>query len=420
MDGVPGYSQEPVQPGETFTYDFVVPDAGIYWYHPHVMSAEQVGFGLYGAFLVDDPAERVGIADDLVLVLSDIDVTDDGELLPSDTGGTVGMLFGREGNRVLVNGRRLPELVARAGAPQRWRIVNAAKSRYFNLDLGEGHVFRKIGGDGGLTEYSEDHDFIVLGAGERADVLVTPTGESGGEGLLRSLLHDRGYGSIFGRDFENLLTIRFADEPPHDPGPLPHTRREMVPWDLEGATAIDLELTLQEDPYDQSFAYGIKPRALLEGEADPRGPRRDAGLDGDQLHRVVASPAPARLLLPGPRRDRRAGPAPGVEGHGGHPPRPDGAPGGPLRRPPRHLDLPLPHPRSRRRGAPERGAPRPAGRDVQQPGRALSRGRRGRRPPPPIRYVRAREDEAPPHPRALHPCYAELVLRHEPDHHGRQ
>ena len=131
MDGVPGYSQEPVQPGGTFTYDFVVPDAGIYWYHPHVMSAAQVGFGLYGAFLVEDPAETetVGIADDLVLVLSDIDVADDGALLPADTGGTVGMLFGREGNRVLVNGRRLPELVARAGAPQRWRIVNAAKSR---------------------------------------------------------------------------------------------------------------------------------------------------------------------------------------------------------------------------------------------------------------------------------------------------
>ncbi len=147
--------------------------------------------------------------------------TGDGELLPADTGGTVGMLFRREGNQVLVNGRRLPELVVRAGAPQRWRVVNAAKSRYFKLDLGEGNVFRKIGGDAGLTEYSEDHDFIVLGAGERADVLVTPTGGPGGEGLVRSLLHDRGYGSIFGRDFESLFTIRFADEPPYSGDPLP-------------------------------------------------------------------------------------------------------------------------------------------------------------------------------------------------------
>jgi FtsP/CotA-like multicopper oxidase with cupredoxin domain len=39
MDGVPTISQPEVQPAGTFTYDFVVRDAGLYWYHPHVMSA---------------------------------------------------------------------------------------------------------------------------------------------------------------------------------------------------------------------------------------------------------------------------------------------------------------------------------------------------------------------------------------------
>src|SRR5262245_16707060 len=39
MDGVPDVSQPPVAPGAAFTYDFTVPDAGLYWYHPHVMSA---------------------------------------------------------------------------------------------------------------------------------------------------------------------------------------------------------------------------------------------------------------------------------------------------------------------------------------------------------------------------------------------
>jgi FtsP/CotA-like multicopper oxidase with cupredoxin domain len=46
MDGVPGISQPDVQPGASFTYDFVVPDAGLFWYHPHVSSALQVGNGL--------------------------------------------------------------------------------------------------------------------------------------------------------------------------------------------------------------------------------------------------------------------------------------------------------------------------------------------------------------------------------------
>src|SRR5262245_30908611 len=63
MDGVPEHSQPEVPPGGSFTYDFVVPDAGLFWYHPHMMSAAQVGFGLYGAILVEDPADAVGVED---------------------------------------------------------------------------------------------------------------------------------------------------------------------------------------------------------------------------------------------------------------------------------------------------------------------------------------------------------------------
>ena len=69
MDGVPGISQPEVQPGASFTYDFIVPDAGLFWYHPHVMSAMQVGFGLYGAVLAEAPAESVGVSDELVLAV---------------------------------------------------------------------------------------------------------------------------------------------------------------------------------------------------------------------------------------------------------------------------------------------------------------------------------------------------------------
>ena len=142
MDGVPGHSQPEVQTGESFTYDFVVPDAGLFWYHPHVMSAAQVGFGLYGALLVEDPADGVGAADEIVLVLSDIAVTEKGGLESPDSGGSTGMAFGREGNHVLVNGREGSKLIARSGAPQRWRIVNAAKSRYFQR-ISKGNASRR-------------------------------------------------------------------------------------------------------------------------------------------------------------------------------------------------------------------------------------------------------------------------------------
>lgn len=35
MDGVPGLMQGDIEPGSDFTYRFVVPDAGTYWFHPH-------------------------------------------------------------------------------------------------------------------------------------------------------------------------------------------------------------------------------------------------------------------------------------------------------------------------------------------------------------------------------------------------
>ena len=88
MDGVPGISQEPVKKGESFTYDFVVPDASLYWYHPHVMSAAQVGYGLYGALLVEDPADGVGVADTTTIVLSDIGFDGKGTLEDSESGGS--------------------------------------------------------------------------------------------------------------------------------------------------------------------------------------------------------------------------------------------------------------------------------------------------------------------------------------------
>jgi FtsP/CotA-like multicopper oxidase with cupredoxin domain len=243
MDGVPGISQPDVQRGDAYVYDFVVRDAGLYWYHPHVMSAAQVGFGLYGALLVEDPAEAVGVADEITLVLSDIGFDRFGDLEPADSGGSAGMVFGREGAYVLVNGRVKPTLRARAGAPQRWRVVNAAKSRFFYLDL-EGQPFVVIGRDGGLQERPTTHDVLLVAAGERVDVIVSPTGTPGSELVLRSSLYNRGYGSVEFRSVEDLITIAFTAEKPLPKRPLPVISRAIAPPSPQGATPVDIVLTL--------------------------------------------------------------------------------------------------------------------------------------------------------------------------------
>ncbi len=242
MDGVPEISQPPVKQGESFIYDFVVRDAGLYWYHPHVMSAAQVGYGLYGPLLVEDPNDGVGIDDQLTLVLSDIGFNAKGELEPADSGGSAGLVFGREGNYVLANGRHRPVLKARSGAPQRWRIVNAAKSRFFYLDL-DGQEFTVIGVDGGLQEKPVTTDILLVTAGERVDVIVTPKGKAGTPLPLRAMLYNRGYGSVEYRSVEEMLTIEFTNEPPVTAKPFTATR-VMAPPSLEGATPVNMILTL--------------------------------------------------------------------------------------------------------------------------------------------------------------------------------
>lgn len=256
MDGVPGVSQPEMKKGDTFTYDLLLRDAGLFWYHPHVMSAAQVGFGLYGALLVEDPDDGVGVADQLTLVLSDIGFDAKGVLEPADSGGPAGMVFGREGAYVLANGRRLPTLKARAGAPQRWRIVNAAKSRFFLLDM-DGQPFYRVGGDGGLMERPVTSDTLLVTTGERADVIVTPTGAPGSTLMLRALLYNRGYGSVEYRGVEDVVAIEFSKDPAVKPPPMPKVARAITPPDLKGATPVEMVLSLPPAGPDGNSEYQI-------------------------------------------------------------------------------------------------------------------------------------------------------------------
>lgn len=244
MDGAPGVTQQPVPPGGRFRYDFVLKDAGTYWYHPHMSSAAQVGRGLYGAIVVEDPDEPIEVGDELVLVLSDMSIEPDGSLRPADQGGALGDLFGREGNVVLVNGKVAPALAVRAGKQQRWRVINAARSRYFSLRL-RGHRWIRIGGDNGLAARSEELDTVLVTPGERSDLIFTPTGEPDSETTLYWSAVDRGFGTATNRARVPLLRIRSVDEPPVAPVSIPSRLREIEPIDVSDASEETVELTIR-------------------------------------------------------------------------------------------------------------------------------------------------------------------------------
>jgi FtsP/CotA-like multicopper oxidase with cupredoxin domain len=268
MDGVPNHPRPPIQPGESFTYDFVVPDAGLFWYHPHVNSVEQVGAGLYGALLVrpDDESEVEAPPDEVVLVLSDIGINEEGELVDPEAGGDLGTLFGREGNLMLVNGKWRPSIDARAGITQRWRIVNAARSRYFQLEL-PGATFTQVGGDSGLLPEPIEHERLVVVPGQRMDVLVTPSDAEGSEQVLEWIPYDRGFGSTEFRPEEDLMQLRLIDLPPGTPTEARMTR-EVAPLDTSEAIPVEVRLTQMTDE-EGALLMGINDIPFSELEPFP-------------------------------------------------------------------------------------------------------------------------------------------------------
>ena len=246
MDGSPGMTQPPIPPGGEFVYDFVLRDAGTYWYHPHQDSAAQVGWGMYGPIVVTDPSDPKAFGDDLVLMLSDMSMDENGQQLPKDEGGNFGDLFGREGGVLLVNGRVMPTLAVRSGKPQRWRIINAARSRYWTFAL-RNNIFTRLGGDNGLAARPEKLARITVVPGERMDVVYTPTLAPGESMPLKWLAYDRGYGTTVGRPPEEVMTIRSVDEAPVQPAPIPETLREIRPIDVAKAVEHTLDLTINLD-----------------------------------------------------------------------------------------------------------------------------------------------------------------------------
>jgi FtsP/CotA-like multicopper oxidase with cupredoxin domain len=266
MDGAPGLTQDPIPPGGGFRYEFTFEDAGTFWYHPHLNSPAQVAQGLYGAIVVTDPDDPVGMAEDeLVVVLSDIALEDDGSFRSPDRGGSFGVLFGREGDIVLVNGKIEPRLGARVGKPQRWRVVNAAITRYFPVSLRD-HRWIRVGGDGGLVAHAEELPRLVLAPGERADLVFTPTGDPGTEHLMSWLPTDRGYGTAVGRSRVPMMTIATVDEPAVAPAAVPTDLRTIPPIDLDGAVeqTIALTIDLEKPPEDMMGLNGVAHDFMLD------------------------------------------------------------------------------------------------------------------------------------------------------------
>jgi FtsP/CotA-like multicopper oxidase with cupredoxin domain len=133
QDGVPYLTQKPVWPGERFTYSFVPPDTGTFFFHPHCDTAEQLGRGMAGILIVEgDEAESYDA--DEVIVLRDWRIDEDGGFLPFLTPEGAGKA-GTFGTIRSANGETNPNIVLPACGDCRLRLINLDNTRVMQVGI---------------------------------------------------------------------------------------------------------------------------------------------------------------------------------------------------------------------------------------------------------------------------------------------
>ncbi|MGQ0815167.1 MAG: multicopper oxidase family protein, partial [Gemmatimonadota bacterium] len=250
-DGSPFH---PVEPGERHDYVFTIRPgtAGTYWYHPHPhhQTGYQVAKGLYGAIVVRAADDPLATLTEQLIVLSDNRFREDGSIdLPDHASpqGRIDFENGREGDVVFVNGRINPQLTIHSGEVQRWRIVNASAARVYRLAI-PGHKLLHVGSDGGLFEKPIEVGEILLGNGERAELLVHGSGKPGDRAELVALPYDRYIPQTRPKDWDQprvLLALQYSSSLPMKAAALPAALRAVPALDPAQATATRLMVLSQ-------------------------------------------------------------------------------------------------------------------------------------------------------------------------------
>ena len=178
MDGVPGLTQKPIRPGESFVYEFTPPDAGTFWYHPHANTLQQLGRGLAGTLIVEE-AEPVAVDRDLVWFIEDWRLDDQGRIAGGFGNRMEAGMSGRIGNTVTLNGHGHEPVSLKAGERVRLRLINAALARIVGLRF-EGHKPVVVAHDGQPCDpHTPEGGQVVLGPAMRADLIIDMNGNPG-------------------------------------------------------------------------------------------------------------------------------------------------------------------------------------------------------------------------------------------------
>lgn len=277
MDGVPHLTQKPIEPGQSFDYHFAPPDAGTFWYHTHFGSSEQLARGLYGVLIVDEPAP-VEVDRDLMLVVDDWRLQDDGTIQPSFGNFHDAMMAGRLGQYITLNSEDTLSLPVKSNERLRLRIVNVANSRIFQFRIAQ-HVARVMAVDGQPCPPNvAPRGILRLGPGTRVDLFldatlapgsrapITVDDLRGGELEVGRLVYDAG--------------PPMREKPLAEPKPLPDNP---LPAKLNEAEALTLNV-----PLDGGGMGMMMGRGMGGGMGGGMGPGRFQGYGIPPQERIWA------------------------------------------------------------------------------------------------------------------------------------
>jgi FtsP/CotA-like multicopper oxidase with cupredoxin domain/plastocyanin len=184
MDGVPGLTQDAVQSGDTYTYEFTATNPGTRMYHSHTDTDAQIQLGLYGAFIIDPikpDAQKYDHDFTYILTEKSLDFTPQvamgqGEILHRDAGNGRGGDFQKD--LYLMNGRAgeaIDPMSIATGGRIRIRLINLGNLVHA-MHL-HGQAFKIIATDGNPVPADAQlvKDTVTIGPGERFDLEVVGT-----------------------------------------------------------------------------------------------------------------------------------------------------------------------------------------------------------------------------------------------------
>lgn len=154
-DGVPGLGMNPIQPGQTYQYDFTVhdQDVGTHWYHSHYNDLVQEAGGLYGLFVVDP---RPGTPQYQQQIKADVTYTE---------------FISEMGPYYVINGKSFPDtqpILVKHGQTVHIRLVGA--SEMIHPMHMHGHTFNIVAEDGHMLAQPIQKDTVQVAPGETYDL----------------------------------------------------------------------------------------------------------------------------------------------------------------------------------------------------------------------------------------------------------